>query len=144
MTGYQLAWLLASVLIGQGATWAWVTFLRRIARRQDKKNPEKPILYTDIYFDDGSDPVGWLLALTGCVERAVVTALMIWAPKYVPAFIGLWVALKYVPGWVNFEGSNLQVRGHYMITLQGNVVSFAIAIAAGLLANPDAWTVLAG
>src|SRR5215831_15395302 len=35
----------------------------------------------------------------GVTERAVALTLVLWAPPYLPTFIGGWVALKFALGW---------------------------------------------
>jgi hypothetical protein len=43
--------------------------------------------------------------LVGCTERAVALTLVLWAPPYVPTFIGGWVLLKFALGWQRTEHS---------------------------------------
>lgn len=76
---------------------------------------------------DQSPIVLWL----GGTERIVTTTLVIFAPSYVPAFIGGWIALKFALGWKRYAGPDAKPSG--IIAMIGNVISFAVAIAAGLL-----------
>jgi hypothetical protein len=41
----------------------------------------------------------WPAFLGGAVERAVALTLVLWAPPYLPPFIGGWVLLKFAIGW---------------------------------------------
>ena len=122
-----------SVLIGHVITsWLFLNALRAWARHKK------------LLVDDGGDELAFLITLIGFAERGAVTILMVVAPNLVPAFIGAWIALKYLPGWDRFNGGNTNVRTHYAITLLGNFVSFTCALIAGYLANPSALTELAG
>ena len=91
--------------------------LRRIAGQPDKPAP------LDLFI--------------GSTERLVVTTMVIWTPRYVPAFIGAWMAFKIAANWQRVPNSSMARQGT-LIGLLGNVYSFAIAIGAGLLANPEA------
>jgi hypothetical protein len=70
----------------------------------------------------------------GATERIVVTTLVIWAPTYVAAFIGGWVASKFAANWYRRDNTDANRKGT-LIALIGNVASFAIAIGAGLIAD---------
>jgi len=87
------------------------------------------------------DPaIEWSVVWVGTTERIVTTALVIWAPKYVASFIGAWMAMKLAANWQR-EKNTKETRLGTMLALVGNVVSFAVAILAGLIANPNALTV---
>ena len=73
----------------------------------------------------------------GGTERAVVTTLVILAPSYVAAFIGAWIALKIAANWQRRTNTDATRKGT-QTALIGNVLSFAIAIGCGVLANRDA------
>lgn len=102
------------------------TLLSIIRRRTGQKDERKPL---DI----------WL----GGTERAVATTLVIWAPGYVAAFIGAWVAIKLAANWQRL-GNSKAARTGTLIALIGNVFSFAIAIGAGIYLNQDALAVWSG
>jgi len=111
LIGYALA-----VLGHYPVSWA-LRGLRRISGQPDKPAP--------LDF--------WL----GTTERLVATTLVIYAPRYVPAFIGAWVAFKIAANWQRMPSSGVTRQGT-LIALMGNVFSFAIAVIAGVIANPDA------
>ena len=73
----------------------------------------------------------------GVTERAVALTLVLWAPPYLPAFIGGWVALKFALGWQR-ERKTSEALTASMLALIGNVLSFAIAIGVGVVLNPEA------
>ncbi len=77
----------------------------------------------------------WLDVWVGFTERAIATTLCIWAPKQLPLFIGGWVIAKLAAGWGRQSDPNYAPA--HVIALVGNALSFAVAIAAGLIANPD-------
>jgi hypothetical protein len=82
-----------------------------------------------------------ITALLGVTERAVALTLLIWAPRYLAAFIGGWVLLKFAVGWQRAAYDEKGMVGiGSQLALIGNVVSFAIAIAGGLYLNPSAMT----
>ena len=76
----------------------------------------------------------------GASERIVATTLFIWAPKHLPIFIGGWVAAKIAAGWGRERREDAS-QGHF-IALVGNAVSFAVAIAAGLMVHPESLATL--
>jgi hypothetical protein len=78
----------------------------------------------------------WLGVLVGITERAVVLTLFLLAPRYLAAFIGGWVVLKFAIGWRRTP-LNFKVAQGSLLALIGNVLSFAIAIAGGYYLHPD-------
>jgi hypothetical protein len=81
----------------------------------------------------------WMATLVGVTERAVALTLVIWAPRYLAAFIGGWVLLKFAIGWRRTP-LNYNVALGSQLALIGNILSFAIAIAGGLYLNHNAMT----
>jgi hypothetical protein len=71
----------------------------------------------------------------GC-ERIVVTTLVMFAPKYVPVFIGGWIVLKFAANWE--RRTEPKANQASLVALVGSVLSFSAAILAGLIVNPDA------
>jgi hypothetical protein len=74
-----------------------------------------------------------MVFFVGATERLVATTLIIFAPAYLAPFIGGWVALKYAANWQKKEETN--AREHSLFAMIGTVLSFAIAIGAGLFIN---------
>lgn len=85
--------------------------------------------------------IEWSAFLGGATERAVALTLVLTAPPYLPAFIGGWVLLKFAIGWQ--RSTSDEVAEQSFLALIGNVISFAIAIAIGVLLNPKALEVWA-
>ena len=84
----------------------------------------------------------WVDIWVGGAERAVATTLVIFAPAQLPVFVGAWVALKFAANWkrrTRVEG----VEQISLIALVGSVISFAVAIWAGLIVIPGAFSKLA-
>ena len=81
----------------------------------------------------------WSGVFLGLTERAVALTLVISAPRYLAAFIGGWVLLKFAISWQRTPLTDRVARGS-QLALIGNVVSFAVAIAGGLYLNPNAMT----
>jgi hypothetical protein len=79
----------------------------------------------------------WPAFFGGAVERAVALTLVLWAPPYLPSFIGGWVLLKFAIGWQREKHDDEVAKGSFL-ALIGNVLSFAIAIGVGVLLNPEA------
>jgi hypothetical protein len=79
----------------------------------------------------------WPACLGGVVERAVALTLVLYAPPYLPPFIGGWVLLKFAIGWQRQEYGDAVAKGSFL-ALIGSVLSFAIAIGVGVLLNPAA------
>jgi hypothetical protein len=88
------------------------------------------------HLDDKAKPLDFFL---GATERAVVTTLVVFTPRYVAPFIGAWVAAKLAANWQKRENSERSRQGA-SIALIGNVCSFAFAIGAGLILNGDGIT----
>lgn len=78
------------------------------------------------------DPLDFWL---GGTERAVATTLILYAPRYLAAFIGGWIALKFAANWKRHTGPKYGRPS--LVFLIGNVLSFAAAIAATLYMRPD-------
>jgi hypothetical protein len=79
----------------------------------------------------------WSVFLIGVTERYVALTLVLLAPSYLASFIGGWVLLKFALGWQR-ESKNGEVLTDSMLAMIGNVLSLAIAIAAGIVLNPTA------
>jgi len=84
--------------------------------------------------------------MVGGTERLLATTFYLFAPKVLPGFIGAWIAFKLAANWhrrnpANFDRTKLtrDISSEQAITyasfvaLIGNVISFAIAIGAGML-----------
>jgi hypothetical protein len=86
--------------------------------------------------------IDWMGLFGGVVERFVALTLVLIAPAYLPAFIGGWVLLKFAIGWQRErEGKYVEEREvdkQSFLALIGNVISFAIPIAVGLVLYPEA------
>ncbi|MGC2075284.1 MAG: hypothetical protein WA728_04465 [Xanthobacteraceae bacterium] len=71
----------------------------------------------------------------GGTERAVALTLYLLAPRYLAAFIGGWILLKFALGWQRTPpGPN--IASGSLLAMIGNVLSFAIAIAGGYYLHP--------
>jgi len=83
--------------------------------------------------------IEWLPIIIGVTERFVALTLVLTAPAYLPAFIGGWVALKFAIGWQRVKlHDDKQIAEGSFVGLIGNVISFAIPIAVGLVLYPEA------
>jgi hypothetical protein len=71
----------------------------------------------------------------GGTERCVATTLILFAPRYLPTFIGGWVVLKFAANWQRHKGTEFGQPS--LIALLGSVLSFAAAIGATLYMRPD-------
>jgi hypothetical protein len=125
---------LISALGGHGVTAAIVKLLRWRLNNWAIARSIKPLPDTDT--------VWWLAMWIGIAERAIVTALTIWAPSAVAVFVGGWVLLKFAGGWGRIKEQDVHTRSVYMIGLLGNVVSFSVAIAVGLVVSPNSLAAL--
>jgi len=89
------------------------------------------VYYMRRLIDQRRDFLRWTDVFVGCTERAIATTLVILAPPLLPGFIGGWVALKFAANWQRKVGDD--VGPPSLIALVGSAISFAAAIAAGLL-----------
>jgi len=71
----------------------------------------------------------------GGTERAVATTLVLFAPHYLPGFIGGWVVLKFAANWQR-QPNEPGVAQKSLAALVGSIFSFAVAIGAGLYCGP--------
>lgn len=71
----------------------------------------------------------------GGTERAVATTLILFAPHYLPTFIGGWVVLKFAANWQRHKGTEFGKPS--LIALIGSVLSFTAAIGATIYMRPD-------
>jgi hypothetical protein len=69
-----------------------------------------------------------------CTERAVSLTLVLWAPPYLPLFIGGWISLKFALGGQRVATANK--RSGEAFSAHRQCHSFAIAIAVGVFLNP--------
>ena len=114
-------WLcyLGAYFLTCGVGWFAVACAMWVMRRLVLKGSRPP--FTD-----------WAAFFGGATERAVALTLVLMAPSYLPAFIGGWVLLKFAIGWQR-EKNGDEVSEQSFLALIGNVMSFAIAIAIGVL-----------
>lgn len=77
----------------------------------------------------------WIDIWVGGTERIVATTLVLLAPGYLAVFIGGWIALKFAANWKRRENEP-GANEASLIFLVGNVWSFAVAIAVGVVMNP--------
>lgn len=82
----------------------------------------------------------WMHLWIGGTERAVATTLLIWAPKLLAGFVAGWVVLKVAANWQRQPGAEFGER--HLLALVGSVVSFTVAIVAGLIYRPQALVAL--
>src|SRR5690348_2917318 len=93
----------------------------------------------------------WDVLFLGNTERWVAVALVVWAPTYLPGFIGGWVLLKFALGWqakmsdkpqpwtesrnklrpLTKEEDREKLRQESMLAMIGSVLSFTVAIGIG-------------
>jgi hypothetical protein len=88
------------------------------------------------------DSFTWSDFWIGGAERAVATTLVVFAPSYLAGFIGGWVALKFAANWKRQPDRGTETALGGLLFLVGNVISFSIAVTAGLPLNPaalDVW-----
>jgi hypothetical protein len=55
--------------------------------------------------------VDWMSFFGGVTERSVALTLVLWAPAYLPTFIGGWVLLKFAIGWQRDRNEEGQEEG---------------------------------
>ena len=87
----------------------------------------------------------WLDFWLGTTERAVATTLVIWAPSLIAGFVGGWVTLKFAANWQRQPDDDARQRG--LLFLIGNVISFSVAVGAGIFVHPESlstWSNLIG
>lgn len=121
----SLVWMYVwSVFLAVPITWAWPKFL---FWRLNKRVPPEP----------STERIEWIPMLVGIFERAIVTSLMLWAPKLTAPFLGGWMALKVAGGWGLLKEPTTRNRATFFIGLLGNVVSFAWAIGVVAYFSPQ-------
>jgi hypothetical protein len=111
-----------SIVVGHFVVWGFLRFLRWHTRQDQDRQPA-------------------MAMYTGLFERTVVTTLVVWVPSAVGPFILAWVAAKIAANWQRL-GKSVAARTGTQTALLANVVSFSIAIAAGVWINPaalEAW-----
>jgi hypothetical protein len=114
---------IVSVFVGHFVVWGFLRFLRwHTLQDQDRE--------------------GAMAMYTGFFERAVATTLVVIAPSSVGPFILAWVAAKIAANWQRL-GKSVAARKGTQTALIANVISFSIAIVAGVCINPGALTVWA-
>ena len=130
MSGATIFWAyIFSALVAVPVTWGWSKFLFWCL---DKRVPTH----------DTTERIEWIPVLVGIIERTIVTTLIIWTPKLIPAFIGGWMALKVAGGWGLLRNPTTRNRATFFIGLLGNVVSLGWAIAVGVYVSPGSLDLL--
>jgi hypothetical protein len=123
---YWLLPFLISVIVG-GYPAKWLTeHLYRGLEKLPKADDDPETLET----------VRGLTACIGYVERAFITALVIWLPESAGTAMAGLLALKMAGGWGALKNGSTRTRAAYSIGLIGSLLSFMSAIAFGLLAAP--------
>jgi len=117
-----------SVFVGMLITTLFVKCLVRAMERRLEPN-------TNI---DATARIEWLSAFVGISERAIITTLVIWSPRFLGGFLVGWMALKVASGWGLLKEPTLRNRSIRTIALLGSVVSIGWAIIIGLYFAPDA------
>src|SRR4051812_35514460 len=87
--------LAAAVIDTILAWWAIGLFLEWVRSFKDKSG-------LPIGAPDEKNTVRSFDFVFGTAERSIATCLFIWAPGYLGAFIGGWIALKYGANWKTF------------------------------------------
>jgi hypothetical protein len=80
-------------------------------------------------------------AWVGFTERSIATTLFIWAPTQVGLFLGGWTALKLAAAWTRRTNDDDHTIAH-ILALLGTAMSFAVAIAAGMIAHPQSLAIV--
>ena len=127
---FQMPWIYVAAYLGVCvAGWLAVAVCLCVMRCLVLKKESRPA-----FFD-------WSAFLVGASERAVALTLVLYAPPYLPSFIGGWVLLKFAIGWQR-EGhggkDEDEVAKQRFLALIGNLLSFAIAIGVGVFLHPPA------
>jgi hypothetical protein len=116
-----------SIVGGAVVTLIWTELLHWIVRRQFRKGPEPSRIRP-------------LPAISGLLERAVVTALVIWIPAGTGPFMGTWIVAKAAGGWAFVARPQGYTDDHekalYFVGLLGSLVSLGWALGWGLWAPP--------
>jgi hypothetical protein len=82
---YFLAYFLTCI-VGQLVVASWMWVMRWLVLKEENRPKQKFADWMGLFFVGGT-------------ERAVALTLVLWAPAYLPAFIGGWVVLKFALGW---------------------------------------------
>jgi hypothetical protein len=125
-THLLVAYLITTVGIGVFA-YFWSKFLFWKIKKQFPPNH---------LHDINIEGVGWLSALVGVLERAVITTLVIWMPSSTGAFVGGWMIVKAIGDWPTISKGTTAGSAYYIGGLLGTIFSILGGIGVGLLTAP--------
>jgi hypothetical protein len=129
LSGYAKEYLaitfLISVVVGDIPARLLTNYLYRTVSKIPAEEGDRPIAR-----------LPKLPAITGYLERAFMTAIVIWMPGSAGTFIGGWIALKMVGGWGTLKTGTTRSRAVYSVALIGSLASAGWAVALGFLAAP--------
>jgi hypothetical protein len=123
---YWFVSLLISVFLGGLLPKYVTTYLYGLVENLEKEADEKPIAALP----------GRLAELTGYVERALVTVVVMWLPASAGAFIAGWLVVNMAGGWGALKTGTTRARASYAVALVGSLLSVMWALGWGLLASP--------
>jgi hypothetical protein len=112
--------LLGSVVLGALFTLAWAQFLHWCYR---ETNP-----------DHRKQRVVSLAALNGAVERALVTAGIIWIPQVIGPVVAALIGIRAVLSWADLDAKTLAGRVRFNISIINTVVSLLWGMGWGIWA----------
>ena len=122
---YWFVSFLISVFAGGLLPKYLTTYLYDVVEKLEKEGDDRPIA-----------KVPGLPGLTGYVERALVTVVVMWLPASAGTLIAAWLALKMAGGWGALRTGTTRARASYSVALVGSLLSIMWALGWGLLASP--------
>jgi hypothetical protein len=122
---YWIVSLLISVFLGGLLPKYLTIYLYGVVDKLEKEPGDKPIADVPV--------LPWL---TGYVERALVTVVVMWFPASAGTLIVGWLALKMAGGWGALKTGTTRARASYSVALVGSLLSILWALGWGMLASP--------
>jgi hypothetical protein len=122
---YWFVSFLISVFAGGLLPKYLTTYLYDVVGKLEKEGDDKPIVKMPM-----------LPELTGYIERALVTVVVMWLPASAGTLIAAWLALKMAGGWGALRTGTTRARAAYSVALVGSLLSITWALGWGLLASP--------
>lgn len=110
--------LFGSVVLGALFTFAWAQTLHWS--------------YRDINPDYKRQRSISIAAISGCVERALITTGVIWIPQTIGPIAGAWLVARALLAWAGLDAENISSRVRFSVSTINTAVSFLWAVAWGI------------
>ncbi|HME42316.1 MAG TPA: hypothetical protein VKF36_04450 [Syntrophorhabdales bacterium] len=127
MARYLVGYLVCGI-IAVPVLWLWWRYL--IRRTECTRGREQ----------ESAPRIAWFPIMTGIFERLIYTTLVGFEVSGAAAFVGAWVTIKAIGGWVTWsKDSTPYGKALFFSGLLGSAMSLLFGVAGGLIISKCKW-----